>query len=857
MKKAEIILSSIQKIMFFSLFISVSTLYGQTSTTFSFSGAPEDFVVPICVTSIDIEIAGAQGGGVAGADGGNGAVINVTIPVVPGDIINMNIGGAGGCPGSGYNGGGIGWNSSDGTAGYGSCGGGGSTDILLNGALYAIAAGGGGCGGGSVSTNDGGDGGCGNGSTGGNTYGDGGLGGSQAAGGASGAPWAGTPGAPNPTNGSSGQGGDGGYWSTASGGGGGGGYFGGGGGGHDGCCTGANGGGGGGGGSSLVPGGAGCTDGLNTGDGYVTITYTQNLPVGGMASLNLPTICDGDTSQLVLTGSNGTIQWQSAPTNSGPWTDMVGATTTPFSLGVQNIGVNTFFRAVVSFCGTDTSDVTELTINPLPPVDAGLDQVLCENDQTTLDGAGAVTYIWDNGITDATTFGPAVGTLMYTVEGTDANGCVNTDSAEILVNPLPIIVAGVDVMVCDGVSVTLTASGAVTYVWDNGITNAVTFTPAVGTITYTATGTDANGCVNTDDVDVVVNPLDDPSFNYPLGNAFCQTGVNPDVAFTGMSGGSFFTTVVSGGPTIDIVPNNGTINLATSDAGEYTITYSTMGAPTSLCPQTSSLNVIIGTPPEADFYIDDFCDVENDPVPTFLLGGVPGVFTSIESGLLIDPTTGEVDLDASTPGIYTVVNTVSVIGCADVVYTDEMIIYETPVALFGSTPQVANTQDTYVDFNNETLFADAYEWDFGDQTPISNIQDPTHEFPEDVVGQYTVTLIAYNGSTACTDTISKIVYVEDVIVFYIPNAFTPDGDDYNETFQPYFYSGVDPYDFHFTIFNRWGEIIWESYNPSAGWDGSYGSRGLVESGTYVWTLEFRETMSDKRHYHNGHVTVLK
>ena len=91
----------------------------------------------------------------------------------------------------------------------------------------------------------------------------------------------------------------------------------------------------------------------------------------------------------------------------------------------------------------------------------------------------------------------------------------------------------------------------------------------------------------------------------------------------------------------------------------------------------------------------------------------------------------------------------------------------------------------------------------------------------------------------------------------MPNTFTPDGDDYNDEFKPIMTAGYDIYDYHLTIFNRWGEIVFESYNAAYGWDGTYGGQGIVEDGTYVWQIEFGETMSDKRHKHRGHVTILK
>ena len=70
-------------------------------------------------------------------------------------------------------------------------------------------------------------------------------------------------------------------------------------------------------------------------------------------------------------------------------------------------------------------------------------------------------------------------------------------------------------------------------------------------------------------------------------------------------------------------------------------------------------------------------------------------------------------------------------------------------------------------------------------------------------------------------------------------------------------SGFDPYNYHLMIFNRWGELIFESYNAAVGWNGTYADNGLVVDEVYVWKIEFKETMSDKMHKLVGHVTVLK
>ncbi|MCJ8292261.1 MAG: SprB repeat-containing protein, partial [Crocinitomicaceae bacterium] len=203
-------------------------------------------------------------------------------------------------------------------------------------------------------------------------------------------------------------------------------------------------------------------------------------------------VCDGVS--VTLNGSGATSYvWDNGVT------DGIGF--------VQAVGIVTYTVVGTDGNGCSNTDQVDVTVNPLPIVVAGADQTVCDGVAVTLNGSGATSYVWDNGITDGVSFIPAVGTITYSVIGTDGNGCSNTDQVNITVNPLPIVVAGIDQTVCDGASVTLNGSGATSYVWDNGITDGVSFIPAVGTITYSVIGTDANGCSNTDQVDVTVNPL--------------------------------------------------------------------------------------------------------------------------------------------------------------------------------------------------------------------------------------------------------------------------------------------------------------------------------------------------------------
>jgi gliding motility-associated-like protein len=195
-------------------------------------------------------------------------------------------------------------------------------------------------------------------------------------------------------------------------------------------------------------------------------------------------------------------------------------------------------------------------------------------------------------------------------------------------------------------------------------------------------------------------------------------------------------------------------------------------------------------------------------------------------------------------------------GCTDnMTVTDYINVSPVPEAFFSFSPGVVTVNNPEIEFTNSSINADSYTWTFGDGSSDSNEENPSHLFPAEE-GQYEILLVAESNG-GCVDSTLQTIIVQDVLVFYVPNTFTPDGDNFNQVFKPVIASGVDIYDYHFTIFNRWGEILFESYNTENGWDGTYGNRGLVDDEVYVWQIEFGETMSDKTHRYRGHVTVLK
>jgi hypothetical protein len=209
----------------------------------------------------------------------------------------------------------------------------------------------------------------------------------------------------------------------------------------------------------------------------------------------LPTVSAGQ-NQAVCAGTAVTLSGSGASTYT--WNNGVsnGVAFTPAATQTYTVtGTN------ANGC-SNTAQVT-VTVNALPTVSAGQNQVVCAGTAVTLNGSGANTYTWNNGVSNGVAFTPAA-TQTNTVTGTNANGCSNTAQVTITVNALPIVSAGNNQTVCNGSQVTLAASGAITYLWNNGIQNAVPFTPNA-TQTYIVTGTNANGCQNYDTVLVTVN----------------------------------------------------------------------------------------------------------------------------------------------------------------------------------------------------------------------------------------------------------------------------------------------------------------------------------------------------------------
>jgi PKD repeat protein len=219
------------------------------------------------------------------------------------------------------------------------------------------------------------------------------------------------------------------------------------------------------------------------------------------------------TATVIASGGTGTYNYL--------WDAAAGDQQSALAI---NLGVGNYSVTVSD--GNCTSITTaSVSENGAPSIlISASNTTICDGQTSTLTASGADMYLWTpstylsattGSIVDAT---PPINTT-YTVQGT-TGGCSSVATIDIIVNALPAVYAGVDQEVCEGVLVTLVGSNADLYAWDNGVTDGAPFNQAVGTVTYTLTGT-TNGCSNTDQVIVTVNPLPVAGFSFVdngLGN---------------------------------------------------------------------------------------------------------------------------------------------------------------------------------------------------------------------------------------------------------------------------------------------------------------------------------------------------
>jgi len=427
----------------------------------------------------------------------------------------------------------------------------------------------------------------------------------------------------------------------------------------------------------------------------------------------------------------------------------------------------TYNVTVTDVNGCTSTDDIVITVNPLPDVNAGLNQQICLGQSATIGGSPSsitpgVSYSWNNGTTlsSATVANPIATpsvTTTYILTVTDANGCTNIDSTTIIVNPLPNVDAGPDVTICAGPTTSLGGSPTsttpgVTYLWNNASTlNSPTLpNPLVTTLTttvYTVTVTDPNGCTNTDQMTLTVNPL-------PIVDAGADQNIC--VGDNAILGGSP-TGPVGSSYNWD---NAATLNditvanpIATPTASTtYTVTVTDDNG----CTDTDDITIVVNSAPIVEAGPDQtICATDSVMIGGSPTGPAGSTYSWTPTAGLSDPTIANPMASPSDTTKYFVAiidaNTCSAIDSM-VVNVNELptVDYRVDAVCFGDF--TAFTDLTTL--NNSAV--QSWDWDFGDNNGTSNLQNPAYQYA--APGDYQVKLIV-TTDLGCIDSIEKTVSV--------------------------------------------------------------------------------------------------
>lgn len=281
------------------------------------------------------------------------------------------------------------------------------------------------------------------------------------------------------------------------------------------------------------------------------------------------------------------------------------------------------------------------------------------------------------------------------------------------------------------------------------------------------------------------------------------------------------------------------------------------------CQDTTVIPVEIYPLPEVAFTVDTnlgcqpfrawFTDQTTIEEPYLLtswewnFGDEPGTVSSQNP----EHTYNDTELGDFDTGVYSVwLEVTSANGCiSDTTYVDYMIEYPKPDALFAVDPErtdIIFPKFTITDLATPNVTNWFYEWGDGATASTPN---PVHEYAD--TGYYDITQYV-TTQYGCADTVEITVKVDPEFRFYIPSAFTPDEDGINETFYG---SGIGIKNYQMRIYDRWGELLFESNDADFHWDGTYKNK-QVQKGVYIYQFDLLDVKGEP-HKYRGHVTLTR
>lgn len=449
-------------------------------------------------------------------------------------------------------------------------------------------------------------------------------------------------------------------------------------------------------------------------------------------------LCIGDTIGLSASGGVSYI-WTPGNTMS----DSTIATPLVFPTAETD-----YLLTVTDSNGCQDTAIITVAVNPLPTPVLSPDREICIGQSANINAQGGISYSWTPGSTlsDSTISNPMAAptsTTTYQVLITDANGCQNTGSTDVVVNPLPITDIVPAQSICQGESANLWATGGVGYIWRpagtlNAPNSANPIATPTGTTNYIVTVTDTNGCQSNDTTQVIVNPIPNPS-------------ITPD---TEICLGESIQLNVNGGASYSWSPAAGLscVNCPDPIANpNATTTYTATVTSAQGCTITVTTTITVRLQPVISITPDTLI-CPGEPVTIQASGGI---------SYLWSPATGlsctTCDSLTATPdsNITYVVEVTNIYGCVS--YDSVSITVNQINAAFSVSDTTACMPAViaFSDLSSSDSSIVAWEWIF-DDGDTDTMQNPVHVY--DTAGIYNPTLVV-TSSTGCKDTASLYITI--------------------------------------------------------------------------------------------------
>ncbi len=584
----------------------------------------------------------------------------------------------------------------------------------------------------------------------------------------------------------------------------------------------------------------------------VTITFS-NL---SETTVTTPSNCGVSDGTITITASNGIAPYQYSIDNGV--TFQAGNT-------FSNLAANNYTVVVTDAVGCQVTANYVVTNIAGPTItNVAFTNPLCNGacdgtiTVTASSPAGGEQYSIDGITFQASNVFNTVCAGTYTITVRDANSCTTT-STTTLTDPSAVTISANNITICDGQSGTISATaaggaGGYTYNWNSGafIGQNYNVTPIV-TTNYAVFATDANGCISpTINVLVTVNP--------PLSVVASpsDTSICPGESVT-IYATPFFG---NGGP-YTYAWNNGSTDSSQTVTPTAPITvYTVILSDGCSNPTTGTVTIRLNPLPDVlfDANIFESCLI---PPDTFFFynttnptGGMVGstIWNFGDGSISSGDTVSHLYNAAGTFDVTLIVtSTLAAGGCTDSLTKPNYItIHPNPTADFYMVDNPGTMLNPTTNFYDQSYFnIISWAWDIGG-LDSSTAQNPIYVFPEDT-GNYPI-LLTVTDSNNCKDTTLRFLKIKGDFGIYVPNAFTPDNDNINEGFAPNGF-GISDRNYTFLIFDRWGEIIFESHTRFEPWNGKYRG-GLVKNDVYVWKLDV-EDINGKKHSLIGKVTLIR